>query len=233
MPNMNVHLVESDDEDKFDTSGLFLPDFQQKRQDHDYNQGVALLSSPSVVDSCDSMHDANDVDDVDDGCIVCKQPTLRTCALCNDVMICSMDCQQIAVIDDVNSDHFDMCVAETSADTLYKDVLSNRIPRDTETFRDYQFYWLSSFIDCRKLLKMYTTIIREMDVTPHEMKIWVKEHKLFERIAMLFLSRPDLIILDDLKWLKRTHLWAAGFSNTARGIFEDVIARKQEKLQSD
>ncbi|KAI8155375.1 hypothetical protein K4K49_003755 [Colletotrichum sp. SAR 10_70] len=224
---MDEHLVESDAEDEFNTSGLLLPDFQRKHRDHDSNQGVALLSSPSVSDSCDS------VQDVDDECIICKQPTLRTCALCNEVMICSMDCQQIAVIDDVNSDHFDMCVAETSADTLYKDVLSNRIPRDTETFNDYQFYWLFTFIDRRKLLKIYSTMIRKMDVTPHEMEIWVKEHKLFERIAMFFLSRPDLITLDDLTWLKRTYLWTDGFSNTARGIFEDVIARKQEKLQSD
>ncbi|KAF4874230.1 hypothetical protein CGCSCA1_v006705 [Colletotrichum siamense] len=228
---MDEHLVEPDDEVELDTSRLFLPGFQQKRKDHDLDhdsiQVLSLLPSSSVSDSCDSVHD---VDDVNDGCIVCKQPTLRTCALCNDVMICSMDCQQIAVIDDVNSDHFDMCVAETSADTLYKDVLSNRIPRDTETFHDYQFYWLSSFIDRRKLLKIYSTMIRKMDVTPHEMEIWVKEHKLFERIAMILLTRPDLITLDDLKWLKRTDLWTDGLSNTARRIFEDVTARKQQRL---
>ncbi|KAK2765823.1 hypothetical protein CKAH01_15572 [Colletotrichum kahawae] len=186
---------------------------------------VVECEEEEEVDVCSSVSD-----DMDNECIVCQQPTTRTCSFCNDVMICSMDCQQIAVNDDINSDHFDMCVHDATADTLYKDVLSNRIPRDTQTLQDFQFNWLSNRLAQRKLLGIYVKIIYQADVTPRELEIWVERNKLFERIAMLFLSHPELIGLDDLKWLKRTELWSDGFGKTTRGIFEDVIARKQGRF---
>ncbi|KAH0435748.1 hypothetical protein CcaCcLH18_04702 [Colletotrichum camelliae] len=166
-------------------------------------------------------------------CVICqRQRTTRKCALCNVVLICSMNCQQVAVLDDVDSKHFATCVSTTdTAKTFYKNVLSNRIPSDAATVNDYQFYWLCTLPDYRKLLKMYAAIIGVMDVTPRELDLWVKEEKLFERIAMLFHCSPNLISLEDVMWLKGTDLWREGLSETARAIFQDVIARKQEKLQ--
>ncbi|KAH9238325.1 hypothetical protein K456DRAFT_1935136 [Colletotrichum gloeosporioides 23] len=181
-----------------------------------------------VVDVVDSEDEVEVVDE----CIICDEATMRKCAVCNDVLICSMNCQQIAVIDDVNSDHFDMCVADTSADTFYKDVLCNRIPRDEQTIMDFQFIWLHDITDRRKLLEIYATIIRQADVTPREMGIWVEEKKLFERIAMLVYTSPTLMSLDDVRWLKETDIWTRGLSKTTQAVFQDIIF-KQERFQRE
>lgn len=172
-----------------------------------------------VVDSEDEVEV-----EVDDECIICDEATTRKCAICNDVLICSMNCQQIAVIDDVNSDHFDMCVADTTADTFYKDVLSNRIPKDVQTIDDFKFNWLHKITDKRKLLEIYTTIIRKADVTPREMDIWVAEKKLFERIAMLVYTCPKLISLEDVRWLKGTNIWTFELNKTTQAVFQDIIS---------
>ncbi|KAF5522576.1 hypothetical protein CGCA056_v007376 [Colletotrichum aenigma] len=171
-----------------------------------------------VVDSED------EVEVVDDECIICDEATARKCAICNDILICSMNCQQIAVIDDVNSDHFDMCVADTTADTFYKDVLSNRIPKDVQTIDDFKFNWLYKITDRRKLLEIYTTIIRKADVTPREMDIWVAEKKLFERIAMLVYTCPKLMSLEDVRWFKGTNIWTFGLNKTTQAVFQDIIS---------
>ncbi|KAI8167362.1 hypothetical protein KHU50_006565 [Colletotrichum sp. SAR 10_65] len=165
---------------------------------------------------------------------------MRQCVLCNDALICSMNCQEVAVQDDTDSRHFAVCVSKIdsspvlrTAKTLYKNVLSNTIPSDMDTLNDFQFYWLSSMADQRKFLKIYQAIISIRNVTPHELDIWVKEKTLFERISMLLHCFPELISLEDLEWLKASDLWTDGLGKTARVIFEDLIARKQEKLQSD
>lgn len=165
-------------------------------------------------------------------CIVCKQATVRKCAICNDVPICSMTCQQIAVIDDVDTEHSDECSIDTSADTLYHGVLSNRIPRDAQTINDFDFKWFVKITDRRKLLEIYARTIRQADVTPREMDVWVEEKKLFERIAMLVYTSPKLMSLDDVRWLKRTDLWTRGLSKTTQAVFQDIIF-KHVRFQRD
>ncbi|KAF4845046.1 hypothetical protein CGCSCA4_v006907 [Colletotrichum siamense] len=200
------------------------------------------VSSPTPSTSTDSTDSADSQDDeVLCACIICRRKfTVRKCALCNDALICSMNCQEVAVHDDTDSRHFAICVSKIdtspvlrTAKTFYKNVLSNKIPPDMDTFNDYQFFWLGSLADQRKLLKIYATLISMKDVTPRELDIWVKERTLFERISMLFHCFPELISLEDLLWLKASNLWTAGLGKTARVIFEDLIARKQEKVQSD
>ncbi|EQB45107.1 hypothetical protein CGLO_16062 [Colletotrichum gloeosporioides Cg-14] len=197
------------------------------------------ISSPTPSTSTDSTDSADSqYDEVCCACIICRRKfTVRKCALCNDALICSMNCQEVAVQDDIHSRHFAICVSKTDASmvfrtakTLYKSVLGNKIPSDAATFNDYQFFWLSSLADQRKLLKIYATIISMKDVTPREWDIWVKENTLFERISMLFHCFPELISLEDLVWLKASNLWTEGLGKTARIICEDVIARKQERL---
>ncbi|KAI8317298.1 hypothetical protein K4K59_008597 [Colletotrichum sp. SAR11_240] len=166
-----------------------------------------------------------------DECIVCEKDTMRKCAICNGAMICSMNCQQIALLDNVDSGHSAECFTDTTADMLYLDVLNNRLPMNARTIHDFHFTWFLKLTDRRKLLDIYATIIRKADVTPREMDVWVKEKKLFERIAMLFYNSSQLMSLEDLGWLKGTHLWTYGLSKTTQAAFEVIIFR-QQRLQS-
>ncbi|KAF5501123.1 hypothetical protein CGCS363_v006191 [Colletotrichum siamense] len=197
------------------------------------------IRTPSPNPSTNTNSDDVQHDQPSSACIICGElETTRKCALCNDVLICSMNCQEVAVRDDVESRHFTICVSKIdtsvvlrTAKTLYKDVLSNKVPSDIDTINDYHFHWFDSSANDRKFLKMYVVIIGTMDVTAHELDLWVKEGKLLERIAMLFHSSPKLVSLEDLMWLKDTRLWSEGLSKTARAIFKDIIARKQKKRQ--
>ncbi|KAJ3952447.1 hypothetical protein N0V92_011104 [Colletotrichum tropicale] len=181
-------------------------------------------------------------------CTVCqKKRTSRKCSLCNDFWICSLRCQKNFVLVGGHfagplascAEHFKECVLnpKTTASLLYIFAAAEWLPYCPENFpemyqraiKDYRFdmFDIRGPTNRQCLLRFYWQVIDQMDVSAREIHLWREEGKLFERIAVLCQSYPNMHGYWDLQWFKETPLWESELSSTARATIEFVIARKK------
>ncbi|KAF5501122.1 hypothetical protein CGCS363_v006190 [Colletotrichum siamense] len=211
-----------------------------------HTEGRSQKSSPDNTAAANKK--ATEQDQVNGLCTVCqKKRTSRKCALCNDFWICSLRCQKSFVLVGGHfagplascAAHFKECVLnpKATASLLYIFAAAEWLPYCPENFpemyqrviEDYRFDVFDirgpTNRDC--LLRFYRQVIDQMDVSAREIHLWREEGKLFERIAVLCQSYPNMHGYWDLQWFKQTPLWESELSSTARATIEFVIARQK------
>ncbi|KAI8317299.1 hypothetical protein K4K59_008598 [Colletotrichum sp. SAR11_240] len=211
-----------------------------------HTEGRLQKSYPD--DTAAANKKAAEQDQVKGLCTVCqKKRTSRKCALCNDFWICSLRCQKNFVLVGGHfagplascADHFKECVLnpKTTASLLYIFAAANWLPYCAKNFpemyqrviEDYRFdvFDIIGPTNRHCLLRFYWQAIYQMDVSAREIHLWREEGKLFERIAVLCQSYPQMHGYWDLQWFKETPLWESELSSTARATIEFVIARQK------
>uniref|UniRef100_L2FKP3 MYND-type zinc finger protein samB n=1 Tax=Colletotrichum fructicola (strain Nara gc5) TaxID=1213859 RepID=L2FKP3_COLFN len=232
------------------TARLKDTDIDKSDDRSSHTEGRSQKSSPD--NTANANKKATEQEQVKGLCTVCqKKRTSRKCALCNDFWICSLRCQKSFVLVGGHfagplascADHFKECVLnpKTTASLLYIFAAAEWLPYCAENFpemyqrvvKDYRFdvFDIRGPTNRECLLRFYWQAIYQMDVSAREIHLWREEGKLFERIAVLCQSYPNMHGYWDLQWFKQTPLWESELISKARATIEFVIAR--QKLEGE